>query len=107
MKSAIRQTLNKQVDRLDNVLKSRISVLEITLPIYLQENVAPVLIQEPYKIAGIRLDVGLIRIKKNLSAFGRRWIMYCVERLPVRFSHIRIQTFLDLGEMLLVPAAFR
>lgn len=107
------QTLNKQIDRLDNVLKSRINVLEnhVTYLTARKKNVAQF---QPYiqNLAQIASEykaseAGLIRIKKNLSAFRSTLDHALQVELSARqgFPIYGFKTFLDLGkEMLLVPA---
>lgn len=107
------QTLNKQIDRLDTVLQSRISVLDKHI-VYLSERKKNVASFQPYlknlsQVAGEykTAETGLVGIKKNLSQFR----LTLDHALQVELSSRQglpmfdFKTFIDVGkEMLLVPA---
>jgi len=107
------QTLNKQIDRLDTVLKTRINVLETHVN-YLSARKKHVAEFQPYiqNLSHIASeynasDVGLIRIKKNLADFRTTLDKALQDELSARqgLPIFGFKTFLDLGkEMLLVPA---
>lgn len=107
------QSLNKQIDRLDTVLKTRISVLESHIS-YLSARKAKTAAFQPY-IKNLNevakeykaSDADLMRINKNLVELRQSLDHALQTELSLRqgFPVFGFKTFLDLGkEMLLVPA---
>lgn len=106
------QTLNKQIDRLDTVLKSRINVLEEHVT-YLTVRKKDVAEFQPYirnlSHVGTKYkasEAGLVRTKQNLAAFRLTLDHALQTELSARqgFPSFGLRTFLDIGkEMLLVP----
>jgi len=106
------QTLKKQMDRLDTVLKSRITVLQEHID-YLSVRKKDVAEFQPY-LASLTYvssqyqtsELGLSHIKKNLSTFRLTLDHALQVELSARqgFPVFGFRTFLDIGkEMLLVP----
>ncbi len=107
------QALNKQIDRLDTVLKSRIGILEKHIS-YLSARKGKETEFQPYikKLASLMedlkaSDVDLAGLDKNLSEFRVTLDHALQTELSARqgFPTFGLKTLLDLGkEMLLVPA---